>query len=285
VWSHPELFDLDDQGQPRHVAGVPPDYFSKTGQRWGNPLYRWNRIADQGYRWWIERVGHALRQVDFLRIDHFRGLAAYWEIPAEEPTAVQGRWRPGPGVSFFEALRRELSELPIVAEDLGIITDDVRELRKSVGLPGMKVLQFAFGSDDSDHLPGRFTPDNVIYTGTHDNDTTRGWFEALGGEERARVLRYFEQKGSLGRYGDDPSSEEEAALEERIPWEMMRAALESEASLAVLPVQDVLGLGSEARMNNPSTPEGNWGWRAAPGSFRPELARRLKELVVRGRRE
>jgi 4-alpha-glucanotransferase len=273
VWSHRELFDLDDQGQPRHVAGVPPDYFSKTGQRWGNPLYRWDRIADQGYRWWIERVGHALRQVDFLRIDHFRGLAAYWEIPAEEPTAVRGRWRPGPGVSFFEALRRELRELPIVAEDLGIITDDVRELRKSVGLPGMKVLQFAFGSDDSDHLPGRFGPDHVLYTGTHDNDTTVGWFEVLGEEERTRVLRY------LGKSAAD------SRIAEEIHWEMMRAALESEASLAVLPVQDVLGLGSEARMNNPSTPEGNWAWRAAPGSFRPELARRLKELIVKSGRE
>jgi len=186
---------------------------------------------------------------------------------------VKGRWRPGPGGPFFEALKRELRELPIVAEDLGIISDDVRELRKSLGLPGMKVLQFAFGSDDSEHLPGRFAADHVLYTGTHDNDTTVGWFEALGAEERARVLKYFGKSATL------------SPVAEGIHWTMLRAALESEASLAMIPVQDVLGLGSEARMNHPATPEGNWGWRAAPGSFRPELAERLKELVVKSGRE
>ncbi len=264
VWARRDLFDLDPEGRPGHVAGVPPDYFSRTGQRWGNPLYLWDRMAEEGYAWWIARVRENLRQSDILRIDHFRGLAAYWEIPAEEPTAVKGSWRPGPGAPFFEALRRGLGEIRLVAEDLGIITGDVVELRDSQGLPGMKVLQFAFGSADSDHLPGRFAPTNVIYTGTHDNDTTRGWFAGIGKEERARVLKFL-GKGA-GR---------------EIHWEMIRAAFESEAWLAVVPAQDLSGLGSEARMNNPARAEGNWGWRARPGLFSPGTARRLRELAVR----
>jgi 4-alpha-glucanotransferase len=264
VWANPHLFDLDDDLLPRNVGGVPPDYFSETGQRWGNPLYLWDRMAGEGYAWWIARVRENLRQADILRIDHFRGLAAYWEIPAEEPTAVGGTWRPGPGAALFKALRRALGEIPFVAEDLGIITDEVRKLRDSLGLPGMKVLQFAFTSPDSDHLPGRFAPGNVIYTGTHDNDTTRGWFEKLEKVERERVLDFL---------GKDAGRE--------IHWEMIAAALRSKAWLAVVPLQDLLGLGSEARMNNPSTPRGNWGWRAAPDSLRPELAARLRDLSVR----
>ncbi len=264
VWANPHLFDLDEDRLPRNVAGVPPDYFSETGQRWGSPLYLWDRMAAEGYSWWIARVRENLRQADILRIDHFRGLEAYWEIPAEEPTAMGGAWRPGPGAVLFQALRRALGEVPLVAEDLGIITDEVRKLRDSLGLPGMKVLQFAFDSSDSDHLPGRFVPGNVIYTGTHDNDTTRGWFGGLKGEERERVLAFL---------GDGAGRE--------IHWKMIAAAFSSEAWLAIAPMQDVLGLGSEARMNNPSTARGNWEWRAEPGTLRAELAARLRDLAVR----
>ncbi len=263
VWASPHLFDLDDNLLPRNVAGVPPDYFSETGQRWGNPLYLWDRMAGEGYAWWIARVRENLRQADILRIDHFRGLEAYWEIPAEEPTAMEGAWRPGPGKALFQALHRALGKVPFVAEDLGIITDEVRRLRDSLGLPGMKVLQFAFDTPDSDHLPGRFPPETVIYTGTHDNDTTRGWFEKVKGEERRRVLEF------LGH-----------GAEQEIHWKMIGAAFSSEAWIAVAPLQDVLGLGSEARMNNPSTARGNWVWRAAQDSLRPEQAARLRNLAV-----
>jgi 4-alpha-glucanotransferase len=265
VWANQHLFDLDREGRPRHVAGVPPDYFSRTGQRWGNPLYLWERMAEEGFAWWIARVRENLRQADMIRIDHFRGLEAYWEIPAGEKTAVKGAWRPGPGPAILDALRAALGEVPLVAEDLGVITEEVDALKDSFELPGMRVLQFAFDSADSDHLPGRLPPRTVIYTGTHDNDTTRGWFEALKDKAaRKRVLEF------LG-----PGAEKE------IHWEMIRAAFESEAWIAMVPVQDVLGLGSEARMNLPSRAHGNWGWRAAPGSLDPALSERLRRLAVR----
>lgn len=262
VWSHRELFDLDARGFPTAVSGVPPDYFSETGQLWGNPLYRWDRLEAQGFSWWVARIRANLRTCDLLRIDHFRGFAAYWSVPPSETTALNGRWIPGPGRKLFDAMRSALGDLPFVAEDLGDIKDDVRRLLKDLGIPGMKVLQFAFAAPDSEHLPHRHVPNAVVYTGTHDNDTTRGWYEAAKPEERERLRDY------LGSEGADAS------------WDLIRAAYTSVAERAIVPMQDVLGLGSEARLNTPSEPSGNWSWRAAPDGFRPEDALRLKRLAA-----
>ncbi len=258
VWAHPELFHLGDDGLPTVVAGVPPDYFSATGQRWGNPLYRWDVMRAQGYGWWVERLRAALGLVDLVRIDHFRGFAAYWEIPADEPTAVRGRWVEGPGADLFQALRRELDGLPVVAEDLGVITPDVEELRDSFGLPGMKVLQFAFaGGADDPYLPHNYGRNCVVYTGTHDNDTTRGWYESAPEVERDHARRY------LGR------------PDEEVVSGLVRLAYASVADLAVVPLQDHLGLGADARMNTPGRETGNWTWRFAwqdvPGWLAPHL--------------
>jgi 4-alpha-glucanotransferase len=262
VWAHPELYYLDEQGEPTVVAGVPPDYFSATGQRWGNPLYRWDLMEERGYTWWIDRVRHTFSLVDVLRIDHFRGFEAYWEIPASEPTAVVGRWVKGPGNKLFHALKAALGELPIIAEDLGVVTPEVVALREEFGFPGMKVLQFAFDSDASNpYLPFNHDYDCVVYTGTHDNDTTRGWYESQSEDLRHRVRLY------LGTHGHD------------ISWDMIRLALSSVADIAVVPLQDVLGLGSEARMNRPGDPSGNWQWRYLPGVLNHELATRLRTLV------
>jgi len=263
TWSHPELFCVDEKGQLTVVAGVPPDYYSPTGQRWGNPLYRWDKIADDGYGWWIERIQCVLELVDILRIDHFRGLQAYWEIPATEPTAVKGRWLPGPGDAFFEAVRGALGDsLPIIAEDLGMITDAVRDLRKRAGLPGMKVLQFAFGEGpEHEYLPHNFTSDCVVYLGTHDNDTTLGWFRSLKQQERDSCLRY------LGRDGHD------------IVWALMHLAFMSVADVVIVTAQDLLELGSRARMNTPGTSSGNWQWRYRPGALNDDVARRLGEFT------
>ena len=261
VWANRGFFDLQPDGSPREVSGVPPDYFSETGQRWGSPLYRWDRMEEDGFRWWIARLRANLELVDELRIDHFRGFAAYWAIPASEPTAIRGRWRPGPGKALFDAAARELGRLPFVAEDLGVITADVEELRDSLGFPGMRVLQFGFSSNDSPHLPHHHVRHGVVYTGTHDNDTARGWFESAGPEERRRACEYL---GSDGR---------------EIHWDMIRAALESVAETAIVPLPDVLGLGSEARLNTPGRPDGNWRWRATCEDFRPELADRFRALA------
>jgi 4-alpha-glucanotransferase len=261
VWAHQELFDLDEDGRPRHVAGVPPDYFSADGQRWGNPLYRWERLAESGYAWWVERLRANLELADRVRLDHFRALAAYWEIPAGEPTAVNGRWVPGPGIALLEALRGALGGLPLVAEDLGVITADVVALRERAGLPGMRVLQFAFDAPDSLHLPHRHVPHCVVYTGTHDNDTTAGWFAGLDPGARGRVLDY------LGGDGIEPH------------WDLIRGACTSVAELAVVPLQDVLGLGSEARMNTPGEAAGNWRWRARADQLRGHEAAQLRRLV------
>lgn len=270
VWAHPELFELDEEGRPTVVAGVPPDYFSPTGQRWGNPLYRWPAHEAEGFRWWIARVRQALRLCDLLRIDHFRGFAAYWEIPAEEPTAVRGRWVPAPGEKLFTQMRRELGELPILAEDLGVITPDVEELRDKFGFPGMRVLQFAFdGKPDNPHLPENFPAHGnvVVYTGTHDNDTALGWFRTAEEPVRKRVREYLELHGIAAR------------KEEEIPWALITVALRSRAKLAVIPMQDVLGLGSEARMNYPSRAEGNWRWRLSGPHLPPTLAHNLFHLA------
>jgi 4-alpha-glucanotransferase len=261
VWANPRYFSLDEQGQPTAVAGVPPDYFSTTGQLWGNPLYRWDRLAEDGFSWWVERLRMAFRLTDIVRVDHFRGFAGYWAVPASEDTAVNGRWLPAPGAQLFAAIRATLGDVAIVAEDLGVITPDVVELRTSQGFPGMKVLQFGFGEIDSDHLPHRWDRDTVAYTGTHDNDTTRGWFEKAAAPERRRALSYL------------------GATPESVHWGMTRAIYTSVAELAVAPLQDVFGLGGEARMNFPGTAAGNWGWRARRESFTPELAARLRELA------
>jgi 4-alpha-glucanotransferase len=254
---------MDEEGQLTVVAGVPPDYFSPTGQRWGNPLYRWDVIAADGYRWWIERVQSALDLVDILRIDHFRGLETFWEIPADEPTAVKGRWLPGPGDAFFAALGDALGgDLPIIAEDLGMITDEVHELRKRAGLPGMKVLHFAFSAGvDHEYLPHNYTSDCVVYLGTHDNDTTVGWFNSRGQQERDFCLRY------LGRDGHD------------IVWALMHLASMSVADVAIFTVQDLLRLGSEARMNTPGTSGGNWQWRYLPGALNDGIASWFGDLT------
>jgi 4-alpha-glucanotransferase len=262
VWANQRLFDLDTAGRPVTVSGVPPDYFSETGQHWGNPLYRWDRMAEEGYAWWIARLRANLRLADLLRIDHFRGFAAYWAIPAAERTAVNGAWVPGPGRALFDALRSALGDLPLVAEDLGHITPDVRELRTALGLPGMRVLQFAFEGADNDHLPQQHPDDAAVYTGTHDNDTTRGWFESLDEERRRAVL--------------DCVGSREGSIE----WDMIRLAYGSPARLAMVPMQDVLGLGREARMNTPGRASGNWAWRVPAGSFREETAARLARLAA-----
>ncbi len=266
VWARQDLFTLGKDGQPEEIAGVPPDYFSETGQLWGNPLYRWDRMESEGFAWWIARVRAALETCDRVRIDHFRAFASYWAVPADARTAMEGRWLPGPGMKLFEALRRELGELPLVAEDLGIVDEPVRDLLRASGFPGMRVLQFGLTDRASTHHPRNHVENAVVYTGTHDNDTARGWFEGLDADEQARVLSEVDGDGS------------------EIEWDMIRAAMESPARTAIIPMQDVLGLGSEARMNTPSEPDGNWEWMMGPNSLSPERAQRLRRLAEASRR-
>ncbi|GIV16268.1 MAG: 4-alpha-glucanotransferase [Armatimonadota bacterium] len=268
VWAHPEMFYLDTQGNPTFVAGVPPDYFSPTGQRWGNPVYRWDVLKRRGYRWWVERFRWTLHLVDMVRVDHFRGFAAYWRVPASEPTAVRGEWVKVPGKELFRTLKRELGELPVVAEDLGTITADVVRLRQSLGLPGMRVLQFAFdGNPDNPYLPYNYEPNTVVYTGTHDNDTLVGWFAGLSEQEKWRLADY------IGR--EDFS----------VHWEMIRLAYASVARVAIIPLQDWLGLGSEARMNMPGREEGNWQWRCQKEYLSEGLAEAIAKMCrVYGRK-
>ena len=263
VWTHPDLFRLNADLDPEVVAGVPPDFFSKEGQRWGNPLYRWDVMQAQGYSWWIDRLRWATHNFDYIRLDHFRGFSQFWEIPAHEPTAIHGRWVDGPKDELFVKLREALGGLPFFAEDLGYITSDVHELRDRLKIPGMAVMQFGFGDPGAHaHLPHTFTADKVVYTGTHDNDTVLSWWESSATEhERHHVLAY------LG-----PS-------EDGVHWAMIRAAVGSVASLCVVPLQDVLGLGSEARMNVPSSDKGNWRWRFRADMLRPELAQKLATLT------
>jgi 4-alpha-glucanotransferase len=262
VWVHPELFELDANLQPTRVAGVPPDYFSPTGQRWGNPLYRWNVLAKQGFGWWIDRLRRACQLYDIVRLDHFRGFEAYWAIPAAEETAVKGEWIKAPGLELFRALEAALGPLPLLAEDLGLITPEVEALRTELGLPGMKVLQFGFSNKGAHiHLPHRFTPDTVAYTGTHDNNTTLGWWQTASAEERSTVETY------TGMKDNQPV------------WPLIRAVESSVARIAVIPAQDLLELGSEARMNTPAVANGNWLWRAPEACWTPELASRMAALV------
>ena len=266
VWVHPELFKLDDQKKPYVVAGVPPDYFSKTGQLWGNPIYRWEVMAEEGFPWWIQRVRHILNLVDWVRIDHFRGLVAYWEVPATETTAVHGRWIKATALDFFNRLMKEVPHLPVIAEDLGIITPDVQEVMKHFHFPGMKVLLFAFGGDLSTnpYLPHNLPRNCVAFTGTHDNNTIKGWFEREATPEEKMNLRRY-----LGR---------EVSMDD-LPWELIRLVMMSVANTAIFPMQDVLGMGAEARMNHPSTQEGNWEWRLLPDQVTPALTSRLRDLT------
>ncbi len=266
VWTHPAWFELDERGHPTVVAGVPPDYFSETGQRWGNPLYRWDLLKADGYRFWVDRLRGVLDLVDLVRIDHFRGFAGYWEIPASEPTAVNGRWLDGPGMDLFRTLSEVLGpDLPLIAEDLGVITDDVEALRDDLGLPGMAILQFAFGLEEDGfsrnaYLPHNYQSNLVTYTGTHDNDTTHGWWS-----EQDEALRH-----NLRLYLNTDAAD--------VSWDLMRAALASVACYAVFPLQDLLSLGGEARMNRPGREEGNWTWRFDDGVLTAELAERLRGL-------
>jgi 4-alpha-glucanotransferase len=274
VWAHPELFRLEEDGKPTVVAGVPPDYFSATGQLWGNPIYQWDVLARSGYRWWIDRFRSSLQLFDMVRLDHFRGFEAYWEVPADAATAINGKWVKGPGRKLFEALRRELGELPVVAENLGVITPEVESLRQEFGFPGMSLLQFAFGNDPQgpSFRPHNYTRELVAYTGGHDNDTTVGWWTSTGVGDSTRTPEELCQerdftKAYLG-FENEP-----------INWVFIRAILASVAAVAIIPLQDVLGLGSEARMNLPATVTGNWKWRFLPGVLTAEITARLRTLT------
>jgi len=261
-WANAELFEFDSQRDPIRVGGVPPDYFSETGQLWGNPLFRWDVLNETGYSWWIDRINTNLLLYDIIRIDHFRGFAAYWAIPYGEKTAIQGAWIPCPGKDFFETLREQFGNLPIIAEDLGVITPDVEALRDGFDLPGMKILQFAFDSSETnDYLPHNYIKNCIAYTGTHDNDTVIGWFAAATLEDRKYMLDYLN------------------ATETDINWTLIRLAWSSVANTAIVPMQDLLGLGSEARMNLPGTTIKNWQWRAKSNDFTPALAEKLAHLT------
>ena len=261
TWSQRDQFQLDAQGRVTAVAGVPPDYFSETGQLWGNPLYAWEVMQRDGFVLWRARVRRQLERMDVLRIDHFRALAEHWAVPASAPDARSGVWKHTPGAALLQMLREELSDLPIVAEDLGVITPDVDALRKSFGLPGMRVLQFGFdGKGENPHLPHMHDHDTVVYTGTHDNDTTVGWYRSLGHETREQV-NYFLRCS----WNDMPDA-------------LLRSALGSVGILAILPAQDLIGLGSEARLNTPGTVAGNWSWKLPPGALTPDLARHFAKL-------
>ena len=268
VWARQELFELSADGRPLVVAGVPPDAFSETGQHWGNPLYRWRAHAAEGYAWWVERIRRSFELVDIVRIDHFRGFAAYWEIPAYERTAINGHWVPGPGAALFEAIAHALGGLPIIAEDLGVITPDVLALRKRFAFPGMSILQFAFGGGSANpYLPHNHEPDTVVYPGTHDNNTTRGWWDTIDAAERSHVQQYLGVDG------------------QQIHWDLIRAACASVADTAVHPMQDVLGLSAESRMNFPGKGDGFWRWRFRWDQVGTEHAERLAHLCALYRRD
>jgi 4-alpha-glucanotransferase len=266
VWANPELFLLDEHLHPRFVAGVPPDYFSPQGQLWGNPMYNWEVLRQTGYRWCIDRLRALLAYVDVVRLDHFRGFAAAWHIPAGAKSAQFGQWMPGPGANFLSAVQKELGALPFIAEDLGLITPDVYALRDQFRLPGMRILQFAFdGRGDNPYLPPNYVPNTVVYTGTHDNNTTRGWFEALPEDQKRNVWNYLKRP--------DGKSDE-------VTWELIRLAWSSSAALAMAPLQDLLNLGAEARMNVPGSVAGNWRWRCTEEVLPPPLSDRLRDLTA-----
>jgi len=268
VWTHPELFELREDLSPIRVAGVPPDYFSVTGQRWGNPLYKWDVLEQRGFAWWVDRIRRSRSLYDIMRLDHFRGFEAYWSIPAEDETAVNGTWVKAPGAALFERLRHELGELPFVAEDLGMITKEVDALREAFGLPGMKVIQFGFSARGAHiHLPHHYVPNTVAYTGTHDNDTTRGWWETASETEKAAVVAYVALDGGS------------------VVWPLIRAAETSVADTCLVPVQDILELDGAARMNVPSRPQGNWSWRYEENALTPALAEKLAAVTTAADRD
>jgi 4-alpha-glucanotransferase len=279
VWCRPELFLLEPDGQPTVVAGVPPDYFSQTGQRWGNPLYRWETHTAEGFSWWISRLKSSFELYDIVRIDHFRGFVANWEIPADEPTAMNGKWIPGPGRKLFDAARLAIGELPIIAEDLGVITPDVDALRDSLGYPGMRILQFAFGEESPApaFCPATYPSNTVCYTGTHDNDTTVGWYRSEAGQDSTRTTEQIakEQHHARTYLSCDGS---------QIHWDMINLALRTPCHTAIYPLQDVLGLGSEARLNVPGREQGNWSWRFQWKQLTPEIESRLGCLTHEAKR-
>ncbi len=260
AWSHPELFYLDEERKPTIVAGVPPDYFSPTGQLWGNPLYRWEAHAQSGYAWWIDRMHATLKQVDLIRLDHFRGFAGYWAVPYGNRTAEIGEWRPGPSKPFLAALQQALGDLPIIAEDLGLITPDVIELRDSFDLPGMRIFQFGFGTPKDPFLPHNYVRNCVAYTGTHDNDTVLGWYKTAPKSEQVLARKYLN------------------ATAHNLPWAMIRSLWASVANTVVAPMQDLLSLGTEARMNFPGKLGGNWAWRVQDDQLTDELQAKLLEF-------
>lgn len=263
AWANPSIFEFGDDGLPLRVGGVPPDYFSETGQLWGNPLYRWTDNKEAVYKWWIDRIRTNLALADIIRIDHFRGFAAYWAVPYGEKTAIKGEWIPGPGKDFFDAMKQEFGTLPIIAEDLGVITPDVEELRDGFAFPGMKILQFAFDSAEAnDYLPHNYTRNFIVYTGTHDNDTVRGWFDKASSADRKMALQYMNTKGT------------------DLHWDFIRLAWSSVANTAIVPMQDLLGLDTSGRMNLPGTTVNNWMWRAKAHDFTPMLAEKLAEITL-----
>jgi 4-alpha-glucanotransferase len=276
VWAHPELFYLNADGLPTVVSGVPPDYFSATGQLWGNPIYRWDLLAANGYQWWIDRFRATLSLFDMVRLDHFRGFESYWEVPGGESTAINGRWVKGPGEGLLSALQTSFGELPIVAENLGVITPPVEKLRQQFRLPGMSLLQFAFGTDPQgpSFRPHNYSRDLAAYTGGHDNDTTVGWWSSSGAGDSTRTPEDVRKEHDFARaylnFHDDSE----------INWVMIRAVLASVADIAIVPLQDVLGLGNSARMNLPGTVRGNWKWRCRPGALTSELSAKLRTFVT-----
>jgi 4-alpha-glucanotransferase len=265
VWTHPEIFELDEHLKPIRVSGVPPDYFSATGQRWGNPLYKWGELKLRGFDWWVARIRRSLALYDSIRLDHFRGFEAYWSIAADEETAINGQWVKAPGHELFQRLKEVFGDLPFVAEDLGVITPEVDELREHFGMPGMRILQFGFSGRGAHlYLPHRFVTNTVVYTGTHDNNTTQGWWrDDCTGAERENVQTYLQM------IHDD----------REIVWAMIKLAARSVANLCILPLQDVLHIGSEGRMNTPSAPAGNWTWRYHPHALHPDFATKLAALM------
>lgn len=266
VWANRKLFQLDSKGEPISVAGVPPDYFSEDGQLWGNPLYAWEAHEKDGFRWWLDRMDANLKLYDYIRLDHFRGFESYWSVPGKAKTAREGTWKPSPGAALFKAIAKAYPEARIIAEDLGVITDAVKELMATTGLPGMAVLHFAFGGEaDNAYLPHNLDKNTVLYTGTHDNDTSLGWYEQADSKTQDQVRRYYGISG------------------ENIGWDLIRSALRSSANLAIIPIQDLLSLGSEARLNTPGKAEGNWQWRVSPEAlqqFKRESGAYIKELNV-----
>lgn len=263
AWANPEIFLFDEERKPVKVAGVPPDYFSATGQLWGNPLYNWQKLKETNYSWWVERVRANLSTCDIIRIDHFRGFEAYWAVPYGDDTAINGQWEPGPGIDLFNAIKSQLGELPIIAEDLGLMTQGVIDLREATGFPGMKILGFAFDSgEENDYLPHTYTKNCVVYTGTHDNDTLIGWFQKAKEEDRQFARDYLNSRS-----------------DDEIHWDAIRGAWSSVANMAISPVQDFLGLGSEARINTPGVAAGNWQWRLRHGVLTDELAERITKLT------